>query len=59
MNKVQDDLFELCFRFLQLLETFREKGIISDSEYEVLGRQKKLFIYQKNNKLSSWEFVVF
>ena len=52
MNKVQDDLFELCFRFLQLLETFREKGIISDSEYEILGKQKKLFIYQKNNKLS-------
>ena len=53
MDKIQEDLFELCFHFLQLLEIFREKGIISDSEYEVLGRQKKLFIYQKNSKLSS------
>lgn len=53
MDKVQEDLFELCFRFLQLLEFFKERGIISDAEYEVLGRQKRLFIHQEKSKLSS------
>ncbi len=53
MDKIQEDLFELCIHFLRLLEMLKEKGLISDSEYEILGRQKRLFIHQKKNKLSS------
>jgi len=53
MDKVCEDLYKLCFCFLQILEGYREKGIISDSEYEILGKEKKLFIHDKKNKLSS------
>ena len=52
MDRVHNDLCELCFQFLKLLELFREKGIISDAEYEIYGRQKKLFIHEEKNKLS-------
>ena len=52
MDKIKEELSELCFRFLELLEIFKEKGIISDEEYEILVREKKLFIHQEKSKLS-------
>ena len=51
MDKIQEDLFELCIHFLRLLEMLKEKGLISDSEYEILGRQKDCL--STKNKLSS------
>ncbi|MCF6461511.1 hypothetical protein, partial [Clostridium sp. Cult3] len=52
VDRVNKDLYELCSRFLQLLELSKEKGIISDSEYELHVKLKQLFIHQEKNKLS-------
>ena len=52
MDRVQNDLYEMCFYILKLLETSKEKGLISDSEYEMHVKLKKLFIHQEKNKLS-------
>ncbi len=52
MDRVHDDLYEMCFRVLQLLDVLKEKGLISDSEYEMHVKLKKLFIHQEKNKLS-------
>jgi len=53
VDSIRGDLLELCLRFLQLLDTLKEKGLISDTEYEIFSRQKRLFIHQEKSKLSS------
>jgi hypothetical protein len=52
VDRVRDDLYEMCLCLLQLLDNLKEKGMISDSEYEMHVKLKKLFIHQEKNKLS-------
>jgi hypothetical protein len=52
VDRVQNDLYEMCIHFLKLLEIAKEKGVISNYEYEMHVKLKKLFIHQEKNKLS-------
>lgn len=52
VDKINEDICELCYQFLNLLESLREKGIISDHEFILHSKSKKLFIHQEKNKLS-------
>jgi hypothetical protein len=53
VDTIRGDLLELCLRFLELLDILKEKGMISDAEYEIYGRQKRLFIHKEKSKPSS------
>ena len=53
MDTIERDLLELCLCFLELVDRLKEKGMISEAEYEIYGRQKKLFIHNEKSKLSS------
>lgn len=46
MDKVQEELYEVCLNFLQLLQASKEEGLISDFEYESHIKFKKLFIQE-------------
>ena len=53
MDRVQDDLCDLCYHFLLILKELKETGEISEVEYEMHVKLKKLFIHQEKNKLST------
>lgn len=57
MDTIQGELLELCLCFLELLDKLKEKGMISEAEYEVYSRQKRLFVHNEKSKLSSWKFA--
>ncbi|HSH35190.1 hypothetical protein [Schnuerera sp.] len=52
MDRVENDLYELCTDFLLLLDSLKETEKISEAEYELHVKLKKLFIHQEKSKLS-------
>ncbi|WP_236913841.1 hypothetical protein [Clostridium sp. Cult2] len=53
MDRIENELFELCTDFFQLLDALKRTGKISRTEYESHIKFKKLFIHQKEkSKLS-------
>lgn len=50
MDRVENDLYELCTDFLLLLDSLKKTGKISETEYELHVEFKRLFIHQEKRR---------
>ncbi|GMG96682.1 hypothetical protein [Tepidimicrobium xylanilyticum] len=53
MDKIDNEILQLCTDFLLLLEKLKEMGRISEIEFESHVKLKKRFIHQEKSKLST------
>lgn len=44
INKVEDDIRNLCIEMICLLDKLKQKGLIDDEEYQRHIREKKKFL---------------
>ncbi len=52
VDRIENEIFQLCTDFLFLLEELKRKKKISEVEFESHTRLKNLFIHQEKSKLS-------
>ncbi|CCQ94065.1 conserved hypothetical protein [[Clostridium] ultunense Esp] len=50
MDRVENELYELCADFLLLLDSLKRTDKISEAEYELHVKIKKLFIHQEKRR---------
>ncbi|MBB6217205.1 hypothetical protein HNQ80_003324 [Anaerosolibacter carboniphilus] len=43
-NKVKKDLIDLCVQFIEMIDNLKKQGIIDETEYQKLVKNKKRFL---------------